>query len=237
LNKNIRSIIDRAEELLNDLELEYNECLSSHNVSERAINITHEVLEKLRNGLDQSMRLFWEKFICPLLTDKEREKARVYFPITDKGLEAFHSILGQGKMKDLNTTHPRMYSFLLDLQPFRSTDNKWLFNLREIANKGEHINLIPQTRIEVINQINISDNNRNSISWNPSNVTFGSGVGVLNAPIDPNTQRIIPTPGITEQIEVWVSFILEDYGINALGFCKEVSKKIRKLINNMFKLF
>lgn len=228
--------MDRAEELLNDLENEYNECLSSHIVSERAINITHEVIEKLRNSFDQTMRRFWEKNISPLLSDRDREKARVYFPITDNDLNSFNSILGRGKIRDLNTIHPQIYNFLLDLQPFKSADNKWLFDLREIANKGKHINLIPQTRIET-QRVNVSEPNVGSVSWDPSSVRFGSGVRIMGAPVNPNTQRIVPTPEVTEQIQTWVAFIIEGFSLNALGFCKEAYKKVRTLLEEMFTLF
>ena len=236
LNKIVKSILDRTEELLNDLELEYNECLSSKMVSERAINITHEVLEKLRNALDQSMRKFWEKIISPLLSDKEREKAQVYFPIRDKGLDSFHRCLSNGKIQDLNTIHPQMYTFLLDLQPFKSSRNKWLSDLREIANKGKHINLIPQTRIET-RRVNVSGSSGGSVSWDPSSVRFGSGVRIIGAPVNPNTQRIVPTPGTTEQIQIWVTFLLEGFNLNALGFCKESYEKVRDILEKMYKLF
>ncbi len=236
MNKNIKSLLDRTEELLNDLELEYNECLSSKIVSERAINITHEVLEKLRNVLDQSMRKFWEKIISPLLSDKEREKARFYFPITDKGLVAFHQYLKNGKMEDLNTIHPQMYTFLLGLQPFKSSKNKWLFDLREIANKGKHINLIPQTRIET-RRVNVSGSSGGSVSWDPSSVRFGSGVRIMGAPVDPRTQRIVSTPGVTEQLQIWVTFLVEGFNLNALGFCKESYEKVRDILIKMYKLF
>lgn len=58
----------------------------------------------------------------------------------------------------------------------------------------------------------------------------------MGAPVDPRTQRIVPTPGVTEQMEIWVSFILEGYGVNALGFCKEACQKTRVLIEEMVNI-
>jgi hypothetical protein len=58
----------------------------------------------------------------------------------------------------------------------------------------------------------------------------------MGAPIDPITQRIVPTPGVTEQAETWVSFIFESYGINALGFCKDACQKTRVLIKEMLSI-
>ena len=59
----------------------------------------------------------------------------------------------------------------------------------------------------------------------------------MGAPIDPTTQRIIPTPGVSEQVEIWVSFIFDNYGIDALRFCKEACQKTRTLIEEMVNVF
>lgn len=58
----------------------------------------------------------------------------------------------------------------------------------------------------------------------------------MGAPVDPRTQRIVPTPGVTEQVEIWVSFVLEGYGVNALGFCREACQKTRVLIEEIVNL-
>lgn len=129
-----------------------------------------------------------------------------------------------------------MYTFLLGLQPFKSSKNKWLFDLREIANKGKHINLIPQTRIET-RRVNVSGSSGGSVSWDPSSVRFRSGVRIMGAPVDPKTQRIVPTPGVTEQIQIWVTFSLEGFNLNALGFCKESYEKVRIYLKKCINFF
>jgi len=73
----LKSILDRADELLKDLEGEYTRCLHSHKVTERAKNITHEILEKLRNALDQTMRKAWEN-TSRLLSLIKKESVRVF---------------------------------------------------------------------------------------------------------------------------------------------------------------
>lgn len=65
---------------------------------------------------------------------------------------------------------------------------------------------------------------------------FGGGVSVMGAPVDPATQRIVPTPGVTEREEVWVAFLLEGFDINALGFCQEAHEKTRALLEEMSAL-
>jgi len=228
----LESLLDRADELLKDLEKEYEKCLHSKEVSERAKNITHEVLEKLRNALDQTMWKVWDKYISPNISDKCREHARVYFPITG-GLNSFHSILGRG-WQNLEQRNKQLYDFLLNIQPFSSDENKWLRLLAEIAAKGKHVRLAPQKRRES-RRTKVSRNGAGSVSWNQSSVRFGHGVSILGAPIDPKTQRTILTPGVTVQEEIWVFFTFEGYDVNAHWFCKEACQKTRKLIEDIAK--
>jgi hypothetical protein len=233
MDSELASMLERADELLKDLGDEYQRCLKSQTVTERAQNLTHEVVEKLRHALDHTMTRAWDKYVSPKLSEKDRSRIRkhVYFPITSN-LDSFRSRLGQGRMTDLDMVNKNLYDFLLNKQPFSSEDNKWLYFLTKIAAEGKHVTLVPQKRIET-RRIKVSTPNGSSVSWDPSMVKFGNSVSVLNAPVNPNTQRIVPTPGVTEQLEIWVSFICEGYGVNALGFCKEASQKTRVLMEEM----
>ena len=85
MDKGLESMFTRAKELLRELEEEYNSCLPDRTVTEKIKNLTHEVLEKLRNTLDPTMVKAWKKFIAPNLSEEEQKKAlkRVFFPIRD----------------------------------------------------------------------------------------------------------------------------------------------------------
>jgi len=227
-------MLNRADELLGDLEDEYKKCLRTQNVTERAENLTHEVLEKLRHALDHTMRRAWDKYIAPNLSERDKERAIVYFPIVSD-LNSFRSTLGRGRMLDLGKVHKELYDFLLKKQPFSSEENRWLKLLAEIAVEGKHVQLAPQKRTET-RRIKVTRPGSGSVSWDSSSVKFGGRVTIMGAPIDPSTQRIVPTPGVTEEVEIWVSFILEGYGLNALGFCKEACQKTRVLIKEMLSV-
>ncbi len=231
MDPELESMLDRADELIRDLEAEYKNCLKAQNVSERAKNLTHEVLEKLKNVLDHTMRRAWRKYIAPNLLERDRERVLVYFPIASD-LHSFRSILGRANKGNVDKVHKNPYSFLLKKQPFSSKENQWLELLAKIAPEGKHVELIPQKRTET-RRITVSGPGGGSVSWDQSAVKFGAGVSVVGAPIDPRTQRIVPTPGVTEQVEIWVSFIFDSYGVNALGFCKEACQKTRVLIKEM----
>lgn len=230
MDAELESMLDRADELIGDLADEYKNCLKAKNVTRRAQNITHEVLEKLRHTLDHAMRRAWDKHVSPHLSEEDRERAHVYFPITT-GLGFFQSKLGEGRMSDLNKVHKELYDFVLKKQPFSSNENKWLDLLTKIAAEGKHVKLAPQKLIET-RRISVSGRG-GEVSWDKSSVTFGKGVSILGAPIDPSTQRIVPNPEVIEKEEIWVTFVLDDYGFNALAFCKEISQETRALIEEM----
>lgn len=94
-------------------------------MTERAKNLTHEVLEKLRHSLDAEMRRAWERVAAPQLTQGQRQRARVYFPIADDP-QSFQSTLGRAEMGDLTARHRPLYDLLLAHQPFTSADNRGL---------------------------------------------------------------------------------------------------------------
>jgi hypothetical protein len=234
MDTQLESMLDRAGELLKELEDEYSKCLKTQSVTKRAMNLTHEVLEKLRNALDHTMRQAWGKYVAPNLSEEDKDRVRVYFPIVSD-LDAFKSSLGRGGMANLEISHKDLYEFLMKQQPFSSKQNQWLEQLAKIAAEGKHVRLIPQKRRET--RMSKVSTKHGSISWDQSAVKFSRGIHIMGAPIDPTTQRIIPTPGVTQQVEIWVSFILPDYGLNALGFCRETYKKTRNLTTEMVDVF
>lgn len=234
MERQLGSMLKRADELLGQLKDEYDGCLKAQDVTERAQNLTHEVLEKLRNALDHTMRQAWNKYIEPNLSERDKKRAIVYFPILSD-LNSFRSTLGRGCMANLDEVHKNLYDFLLKKQPFSSEENRWLELLSEVAVEGKHVQLTPQKRSET-RRIKVSRPGSGSVSWDPDSVKFGKGVSVMGAPVDPETQRIVPTPEVTEQLEVWVSFMLEGCGVNALQFCNEACNKTRMLINEMLGL-
>jgi hypothetical protein len=234
MDTQLASMLGRADELLMELEDEYNNCLKAQNITERAKNLTHEVLEKLRSALDHTMVIAWNKYIAPNLSEQDKSRARVYFP-TVGNLNALRSTLGRGCMANLDKVHKNLYDFVLKQQPFSSGENQWLDLLAQIAAEGKHVRLTPQKRKENY-RIKVSRPEGGSVSWDPSSVRFGHGVSVMGAPIDPMTQRIVPTPGVTDQAETWVSFIFESYEINALGFCKDACQETRVLIKEMLSI-
>ena len=76
-----------------------------------------------------------------------------------------------------------------------------------------------------------------TVQFIAENVRFGQGVNILGAPVDPNTQRIIPTLGVTETIDKWVAFVLEGYDINAFEFCKDSYSNVKNIVGQAIEKF
>jgi len=207
MDAELESMLDRADELIGDLEDEYKNCFKAKNITTRAQNLTHEVLEKLRHALDHAMRGAWDKYVSPHLSEKDRNRARVYFPIVND-LPNFRSTLGRGAMKDLDKIQKNFYEFVLNKQPFSSNENNWLDLLAKISAEGKHVKLAPQKLIK-IPQSKVSKPEVGSVSSDPFSVKSIKGE------------------------EIWFTFTLEDYGFNPLAFCKEISQNTRTLIEEM----
>lgn len=235
MTKHIKIQLDRVGELLKELEDEYNKSLSLQKVSDRALVITHEVVEKLSNLLDQIANKIWLKEVGINLTEEEKIKVgkRIYFPAQTKK-EDFDNKLVEWKAKDAENNYPNLYKFFKKLQPFNSQDNLWIKYLKELASK-KHVDLIPQKK-QVITNITYSNAN-GTVMFNAESVQFGAGASILGAPVDPITQRIVPTPGVNEKMEKWVSFKPEGYDLDSLGFCKNGYSYTMAIIEDARKIF
>ena len=233
MHENIAGTLDRAEELYQELMAEYDRSLSEKSVRPRAIQLTHEVCERLRSVLDRVARRYWDIHISPALSEADHKAGQVYFPIT-QDQAGFDSVLGRWRWKSVRQQHQAVYDFLEKLQPFSHSNNRWLSILRDIAVQGKHIDLVPQTRTE--ERRTTVRGASGAVSWNQG-VRFSGNIRVMGAPINPETQRILPTPGVTETVEIWVSFLLAEYNVNAAGFCKSAYEETRRIAAGMSKEF
>jgi len=224
----LESMIGRADRLLSELEQIYRQDLNAKQVSPDALNITHEVIEKCSNVLDQAMTLAFEREIKPKLS--EQPKRGGYFPAANDEL-AYRSALGQWKAADLDQLAPNLDSKLRSLQPFTNGTNAIFARIRELANK-KHTGLTPQVRHEE-RRVNVTRPGQSGVSWGQG-VTFGGGVSVMGVPIDPRTQMPVHTQGINVTVETWVSFRLQVGGEDAMSFCKLAVQAVRRAVKTLF---
>lgn len=233
MHQNLVTSLDRADELLRELVAEHNDCLSKKAVTDRATQLTHDLCEKLRSVLDRTARRYWELHVAPYISEEDRKVATVYFPIVPNQAN-MDSSLGRWRWRSVRQQHQPVYDYLLSQQPFTKTSNGWLTIVNDLAIAGKHIDLVPQVKHEE-RRITVSGPG-GSVSWGPG-VTFGSGVSIMGAPVDPRTQRIVPTHGLDEKIETWVSFVVTGHNVNAAGLCTAACAGTRRIASEMTSKF
>ncbi len=234
INKDIKSQIERAKKLFGELKISCERDLKSKSISDDTKNLTPEILLKMRNLLDQSLYGFFEKNIAPKLSekDKDKDKARIYFPITAKK-ENLKSILGRGKMTNLETDHPKVFNFLDSIQPYNK-GYEWLGEFNELAGQ-KHIKLLPQKMEKKVE----------TILGGAVKVT-GKGVAmrgckVQGIPVDSEDINSTPLsqfdPRLSAERTIWVSFNFADTGTNILWLCEKAINDLEEIIKDFFKLF
>lgn len=233
--RDIESQIDRADELLEELEASVKVDLNSKGVSEKTRNLTQEILVKMRSVFDQTMRKFYEIEIKPALSKSEIKKARVYFPIVPKQSDLL-PFLGRGMMKDLDKTHSDVYSLLDSVQPYQ-TRYAWMEHFKKYANE-RHIRLTPQKRVES-KRLVIGDEKTKISIGEGAKIVLGRGASIRvggkrifgGQTISTDSKEIRGDPGIA-RMELWVNFLFENSTINSLNLCKTVAVEGRKIVTD-----
>lgn len=135
----LNSMMVRADKLLEELQKTYERDLASYSVSPEALNLTHEIIEKCSNVLDQAMSSLFEHNIKSLIT--EFPKRGGYFPAAEDE-HAYRSALGQWRVSNLNELAPIIDTKLRSLQPFADQRNAIFARIRVLAN-AKHTALKP----------------------------------------------------------------------------------------------
>lgn len=223
----LNSMIQRAETLLAELERVYTRDLKAHEVSAEALNITHEVIEKCSNLLDQAMTLAFDIQIKPKLITLPKRGG--YFPAANDE-QSYRSTLGKWNAANLDVLVPDLDQKLRSLQPFSNVSNTIFARIKVLASK-KHTGLAPQVRKEQ-RRVNVTRQGQGKVSWGPG-VTFGAGVSVMGVPVDPRTQLPIPTAGMDVAVETWVSFHFKEGGEDALIFCRAAVHATRHAVQTI----
>ncbi|MCE7796551.1 hypothetical protein LWE61_08240 [Sphingobium sufflavum] len=222
------SMIVRADKLATELQEIYQRDLEEKNISPEALNLTHEVIEKCSNTLDQSMSVLFQREIRPHLQNPPVKGG--YFP-AGKDENAYRSTLGQWGAADLRSINPSVDAKLRSLQPFTDDKNGIYARIKGFA-AHKHTGLRPQLRSEQ-RRVNVTRPGVGGVSWGPG-VTFSGAVSVMGVPINPYTQMPAHNRDIDVTVENWVRFLIEDTGEDALAFCKSAISATRTAIAKLF---
>lgn len=228
--------IDRAQELYDELEGFYYSDLRNKIISDETRNRVQEILLKNRRVLDQVMQKFFDEKIAPNLTEEDKRKVKVYFPIAKKE-DDLKSALGRLKIRNPKTSFPIIYAYLKSILVSNKNYN-WLDVLGEKSNEG-HKRLTPVVK-EGDNYLVLRDIVK--IGEKASNITFVNsnigGVKVESLNIKENAP-FTDTPiddALNPKIE-WAKITFEETQIDILEFCRIAIIGVKTIISEFLRLF
>lgn len=221
----IEALLKRANTTLQKISGEYNNSLHSKTVSADLRIDIKDYFSNLRSVLDYIAHDIVDKY-CP----NANPKNNLYFPIR-ADLKAFTAEMIKS-YPDLVTNNKTVYDILENLQPFKCDLNKWLTHFNKLNNENKHERLVAQKRSET-KRVNVNFQGGGSVNWDPSAVTFGSGVFIGGIPVNPQTQLPNPSNTQTVTIETWVDFQFEDINVSALWLTKESLKQISQIYSDL----
>jgi len=229
MDAEMAGILSRADELLHQLKDEYVGHVKDMVVTERAKNLFHETLLKIRTSLEFLMRRTFDNY--SRLSDEKKQKAMVYFPICDSE-DDFRRKLKRVGLDNLHQDNLELYERLRSAQPY-SSERKDLVYLRELTNLGKHVRLAAQEcSAKPATQVTGPSG---TVTYT-KDVTFRS-MKIMGAPLDPKTQRIKPIPGVSSKEVTLVSFDVEGYkGPDPVLFCTALLQGTRRFVEKCLPL-
>lgn len=228
MDKDIKSQLNRAKMLLQDLEKSCNNDLRERKISEETKNLCPEILLKIRRLLDQVFYKYYEKHHLQKLSEIDKKSAKVYFPIVSKK-EDLKSIFGRAKINNLEKDNPDFYKYIESIQPFNK-EYLWLNHLRDFSNEA-HIRLTPQI-IEEKNETRLGSAVR----------VTGKGVSMSNClidgiPVNSKDINMEPLKNFDQRLNVkritWALFLFFGTDINMFHLCKKSVEEGERIIKKV----
>jgi len=216
----IVSLLSRAEGQLVAIGKEYEGSLHRQSVDPALRVDIKNYCENLRSVLDYLAHEIREK-----LCKGANPRARFYFPILPDATQ--FSAQASKWFPGLQGASPTVWSFLEQFQPYQQ-GKAWLGHFNKVNNENKHGNLVPQTRQETT-RIQADIAGGGSVSWNPANVRFGSGVYIGGVPVDPRTQMPAQDQRLTVTKTIWVDFVFDGIGVSAIGLLREALSGVKAI--------
>jgi hypothetical protein len=232
----LESQIARANELYSELESEVKKDIGNSRVSSRTLEITEEILVKLRICLDKGINQYQK------LKGQSNNK-HLAFPIC-RDEKDFQNKLNTYGLSNLEKTDSKLFTLLHNAQPFVSKEYAELIELDEQGSKGKHRDLSLQEKEIVGERTTFSNNSGNSVRWvssASSTVKFNLGpnteVKILGVPVNPISQLPAYVPSTHSLIkERIISVKFQGKNIDVLLFCSQSIKEVQKIANQVITL-
>lgn len=224
----IKALLERAQKQFDKINTEYKVSLRDKSISpELKIDIKN-FCENLRSVLDYLAHEIREAH-CPTAKPKER----FYFPILPDILQ--FTARTEDWFPGLKKSSSQIWDYLESIQPYGGPAVEWLGLFNRLNTENKHDALVEQAKIET-EEVRVTTDAGIRVSWNPSSVTFGSGVLVGGVPVNPATQ--LPTPHPSQKVEriTWVDFQFSGINVSALDLLKQALNGTVKISENIFQL-
>ncbi|MDF1643925.1 MAG: hypothetical protein P1U80_07055 [Pseudomonadales bacterium] len=221
--KSIQALVNKCKKDFVVLKADYDAALQHQSISEELKVDVKNIFENLRSCLDYIAHDIFEACITG------STPRRLYFPIRQSKPEFDQAI--NNDFTSLQSTHSDVYDLLEAIQPY---NDDWLGKFNKLNNNNKHQDLEEQTKTESRHVEVTSPQGSGSVSWGPG-VTFGGGVYVMGAPIDPSTQLPAAGSNVNTKITIWVDFKFKENGESILPFIEKSIGKVESLFLDLRK--
>lgn len=187
-------VLQKLPEQLTAIEKQYTRDLAEREMSDDLLHDIARFIEDCQRALD------WTATDIDRKHGKARDRSP-YYPLQNAPAK-FVSAMA----RDFSTVPQPVYAAMKRYQPYQP-DKESLGYLHDLARVNKHQDFTPQTRGET-RRIRASGGGA-VVEWDPGAVRFGSGVSIGGVPVDPTTQRPVPSPmqQVTEVIYVGWNFV------------------------------
>lgn len=190
----VNAVVRKLPEQLETIRTQYERALAEREMSDDLLHDIARFIEDCQRVLD------WTA------TDIDRKYGQAsdrspYYPLHDAPAR-----FAAAMARDFPTVPQPVYDAMERHQPYQPGKDS-LGYLHDLARVNKHQDFTPQTRTQT-RRIRASGGGA-AVEWNPNSVTFGRGVSIGGVPVDPSTQRPVPsaTQEVTEIIYVGWNFV------------------------------
>jgi len=220
-SSSIAALLKNANQDFKAVRIAYDASLHEKHVRDDLRVEIKNIFENLRSCLDYLAQDIFETHCS-----SSRKPNSLYFPIRTTPNDFDQTIAKD--FPNLKSTSRIVFDILEEVQPYK---NLWLGQFNQLNNHNKHQDLVEQTRIEQP-QVTVSRGG-GSVSWNPTGVTFGSGVSVMGVSIDPRTQMPAPNNVLRTEVAIWVDFRFREIDQSVIPFLNTSTKSIEKLFRDL----
>jgi hypothetical protein len=215
-------LLRKVDEAVDRVRQHYEADLAAKRVSDELLYAVLHVISDCLSALDWTASAVWEKYG----SGKGRSP---YFPLRSTAAEFERGLDEQ--IKGLRANHPHIAQAMERHQPYQP-GKAALGYLHKLGRVNKHQDFTAQTRSEE-RRIEARGAGGGSISWNPTGVTFGSGVSMFGVPVNPSTQRPAPDPSVTVRETVWVDWRFRDPPVSVLPTLEALARLVREAVEDV----